>query len=96
MGSWGIRDLHAFRNSGAQPARNLYIEGCLALRNHLAVRDICMRDASVREKYGRVKTELAGREWKNIDEYCDAKDEVVAWVLEQAGWSEEEGRTPTL
>jgi len=46
----------------------------------------------VRKKYGRVKTEPAGWEWEHVD----AKDEVVAWVLEQAGWSEEEGRTPTL
>jgi GrpB-like predicted nucleotidyltransferase (UPF0157 family) len=79
-GEWGIRDLHVFRKSGAQPARNLYvcIEGCLVLRNHPVVWDVYRRDASVWEKYGRVKMEPAGREWEHVDEYCDAKDEVVA------------------
>jgi GrpB-like predicted nucleotidyltransferase (UPF0157 family) len=87
LGEWGIPDRHVFRRPDALPTRNLYvcIEGSASLRNHLLVRDICRRDDSVRETYGRKKLELAQKDWADVDEYCEAKNEVLLYVLEKAG-----------
>lgn len=87
MGLMGIPDRHAFRKPDVPPTRNLYVsvKDCQSIRNHLAVRDICRRDASVRDAYGKVKLDLSRREWKNVDEYCEAKNDIIAWVLEKAG-----------
>jgi GrpB-like predicted nucleotidyltransferase (UPF0157 family) len=90
LGEWGIQDRHVFRRAAEFPARNLYvcIEGCQSLQNHLLVRDICRREASVREAYGRKKMELALRDWADVDEYCEAKNEILQYVLERAGMGE--------
>lgn len=87
MGEMGLPDRWAFRKQSALPSRNLYvcIAGSQALRNHLAVRDICRRYPQVREAYGQKKLELSQREWGSVDEYCEAKNEILEWVLEKAG-----------
>jgi hypothetical protein len=54
------------------------------------VRDICRKDPEVRETYGRAKLELSKREWESVDEYCEAKTDILTWVLEKAGASSEE------
>lgn len=43
--------------------RNVYVcvEGCLSLRNHLAVRDLLRRDDTLRDEYAAVKRALAER-----------------------------------
>ena len=88
-GEWGIPDRHAFRCSAFVPARNLYVcvEGCLAVRNHLAVRDVLRRDGALRDEYGVLKRELAKREWgdDNGAGCGDGKSHVLGKVLEKAG-----------
>lgn len=63
MGELGIADRHAFRAPGRMPEMNLYvcIEGCAALRNHLAIRELLKRDQGLRDEYARLKWELAER-----------------------------------
>ncbi|KIW65396.1 hypothetical protein PV04_07659 [Phialophora macrospora] len=92
MGEMGIPDRHAFRKPGVAPTRNLYVSvrDCQSIRNQLGVRDICRRDTAVRDAYGRKKLELSQQEWRNVDEYCEAKNEIIAWILEKAGVGEEE------
>ena len=92
VGEQGIPDRHAFRKIEGRPPRNLYvcIDGCQPLRNHLAVRNTCRTDPKVRAEYARVKLELSQKEWRSVDEYCEAKNDVLYWVLEQAGLSREE------
>ncbi|KEF61526.1 uncharacterized protein A1O9_03093 [Exophiala aquamarina CBS 119918] len=92
MGTMGIPDRHAFRKRDILPTRNLYVsvKDCQSIRNHLALRDLCRRDDMVRDRYGQVKLELSRREWKSVDDYCEAKTAVISWILEQAGLSEEE------
>lgn len=92
MGTMGIPDRHAFRKPGTVPTRNLYVsvKDCQSIRNHLGLRDLCRRDDSVRDRYGQTKLELSQREWKNVDEYCEAKNDIINWILEQVGLSEEE------
>lgn len=92
MGELGIPDRHAFRKPGALPTRNLYVsvDGCQSIRNQLGVRDICRKDPEVRDAYGKKKLELSQQEWRDVDEYCEAKNDIIAWVLERAGMSNEE------
>lgn len=88
-GDLGITDREAFRKVGAEPARNLYtcIEGSQALRNHLAVRDLCRSDPYALEIYAQKKRELAAQEWPSVDAYAEAKNEVLQWLLARAGFA---------
>jgi GrpB-like predicted nucleotidyltransferase (UPF0157 family) len=92
MGEMGIPDRHAFRKPGVAPTRNLYVSArdCQSIRNQLGVRDICRTDPAVRDAYGRKKLELSQQEWTSVDEYCVAKNDIIARILEKAGMSEEE------
>ncbi|KAH0848298.1 hypothetical protein AYO21_04328 [Fonsecaea monophora] len=91
-GEMGIPDRHALRKPGASPTRHLYIsvDGCQSIRNQLGVRDICRKDSTVRDAYSRKKVELSQRDWRDVDQYCEAKNDILAWVLEKAGMSSEE------
>lgn len=92
MGEMGIPDRHAFRKPSVLPRRNLYVsvKGCHSIRNHLGVREVCRSDPEVREAYGKAKLALSEREWNNVDEYCEAKNEILSWVLERAGMNSED------
>ncbi len=57
---------------------------------NLRVRDICRKHPPIRDAYGTKTLELAQQEWRDVDEYCDDKNDVLAWVLEKAGLSDEE------
>lgn len=93
-GEQGIPDRHAFKHKdeNIKPKRNVYlcIDGCQALRNHLAVRDLCSQDREIREKYGSAKLELSKKEWESVDEYASAKTENLTWVLSKAGFDTRE------
>ena len=92
VGEMGIPDRHAFRRPGVLPTRNLYVsvKGCQSIRNQLGLRDTCRKDPAVRKAYGDKKLELSQREWKDVDEYCEAKNDIIEWVLGKAGISNEE------
>jgi GrpB-like predicted nucleotidyltransferase (UPF0157 family) len=92
MGEWGIPDRHAFRKPGAVPQRNLYVSvrDCQSIRNQLGLRDICRKDSAVRDAYSQAKLELSKQEWRDVDEYCVAKNDIIAWVLGKAGMSDQE------
>jgi GrpB-like predicted nucleotidyltransferase (UPF0157 family) len=87
LGDMGIPERYAFRRQDAKPTRNLYvcIVGSQGLLNHLAVRDLCRRDPQVRATYAAKKLELAEKDWPAVDDYCEAKNDVLEWVLEQSG-----------
>ena len=91
-GDLGITDRHAFRAPDREPARSVYvvIEGSLALRNHLAVRDLLRRDAQLRNEYGRLKLELATRHYSNADQYAVDKSPVIQRILAAAGFDDGE------
>jgi GrpB-like predicted nucleotidyltransferase (UPF0157 family) len=90
MGEWGIPDRHALRTE-ATPERNLYVvvDGCVALKNHLGVREVLRKDERLRREYEEVKRNLAERGLE-VDEYCELKSEVLGRILEKAGLGEEE------
>jgi GrpB-like predicted nucleotidyltransferase (UPF0157 family) len=96
LGEMGVPDRHAFKyiysGSNSVPTRNLYasVKECQSLRNHLAVRDVCRRDPEVRDTCGRKKLELSEMDWRDVDENCEAKNEILGWVLEKAGMEADE------
>ena len=92
LGELGIPDRHAFRAPDGEPPRNVYVvvDGCLALRNHLAVRDLLRRDAQLRDEYSRLKLELAGREYADGNEYVADKSPVLQRILAAAGFGTDE------
>ena len=93
-GDRGIPERYSVKHTDETicPKRNVYIciDGCQALRNHLAVRDLCRQDAKARERYAQKKRGLSTREWKDVDEYATAKTEVLNWVLNRAGFATKE------
>jgi GrpB-like predicted nucleotidyltransferase (UPF0157 family) len=92
QGDGGIAGRHMLRAPDRNPSRNVYIcvDGCLALRNHLAVRDILREDNMLRGEYARLKMELSEREWTHLGEYVEAKSSVLQKILQQAGIDAEE------
>lgn len=85
-GERGIKGRNAFSTTALQgPARNVYacINGCLALRNHLLVRDVCRADTTIRDAYGEYKLALAKRDWIDIDAYAEAKSDILSQILEK-------------
>jgi len=76
---------HRFlRNPAKDVHLHVFSAGCaetqrmVAFRNHLRV------DAADRELYARVKRELASHEWTYMQQYADAKTEVVADIMSWA------------
>jgi len=65
------------------------VDGCLSLRNHLAVRDVLRADTVLRGEYAAIKRQ-AGVRAANIDEYGQAKSGMVQKILAAAGLSDGE------
>jgi GrpB-like predicted nucleotidyltransferase (UPF0157 family) len=62
---------------------NLHVHGpdSPEIGRHLAFRDHLRADAADRELYERTKRELAARDWTYIQQYADAKSDVVEDIL---------------
>jgi GrpB-like predicted nucleotidyltransferase (UPF0157 family) len=87
LGEMGIADRHAF-DAPDEPRRHVYVvvDGSLALRNHLAVRDTLRTDAVRRERYAVVKRSLGeALDPSEIDRYVEGKSAVIAEILSVAG-----------
>ncbi|HTU84109.1 MAG TPA: GrpB family protein [Solirubrobacteraceae bacterium] len=70
----GERGVHLHVFSAAAPE----VERMVRFRDHLRA------DATDRALYARVKRELAARDWKYMQQYADAKSEVVADIMSRA------------
>jgi GrpB-like predicted nucleotidyltransferase (UPF0157 family) len=82
LGELGIPLRWAFKEPERLAGTNTYVvvEGCLSLRNHLAVRGILRADAELREQYAAVK-KRASAAAVNIDEYGGGKNAMVQQIL---------------
>lgn len=58
--------------------------GCEEVDRMLLFRDWLRSNAEDRELYARAKRELAARDWKYVQQYADAKTEVVTAIMERA------------
>jgi GrpB-like predicted nucleotidyltransferase (UPF0157 family) len=72
---------------GNDPPGNLHVfpPGCEEVEKMLRFRDHLRTHAADRELYERTKRELAAKEWKYVQNYADAKSEVVQEILSRAG-----------
>lgn len=91
LGDLGIPQRWAFRAPARLARTNTYVivDGCLSLRNHLAVRDVLRRDKTLRDEYAAVKKQ-AGARLDDIDEYVLAKTDTVLKILAAAGLTDAE------
>jgi GrpB-like predicted nucleotidyltransferase (UPF0157 family) len=71
---------------GANPETNLHVfsPGCIEIRRMLLMRDWLRTHPDDRAFYERTKRELAQRQWKYVQNYADAKSEVVEAILARA------------
>jgi GrpB-like predicted nucleotidyltransferase (UPF0157 family) len=85
-GELGRPGRRAFREPERLRATNtcVLVDGCAALRNHLAVRDVLRADAALRAEYAAVKR-AAGAGTSDLDEYTARKSAVVRKILAAAG-----------
>lgn len=91
LGEMGVPERHAFEAPGG-PRRHVYVvvEGSLALRNHLAVREALRTDPAARDEYGSLKQRLAEADHASMDDYVEAKSSFLQTLLRQAGFTEDE------
>lgn len=63
---------------------HVFSEGCPEIDRMLNFRDWIRSNQADRELYGRTKRELAGKEWKYVQDYADAKTAVVEEIIARA------------
>ncbi|MFL5944372.1 MAG: GrpB family protein [Gaiellaceae bacterium] len=68
---------------GYDPPVNLHVfpQGCEEVERMLRFRDHLRTNDADRELYARTKRELAAKEWKYVQNYADAKSEVVQDIM---------------
>jgi GrpB-like predicted nucleotidyltransferase (UPF0157 family) len=91
LGELGIPERWAFKEPAQLTGTNTYVivDGSLSLRNHLGLRDVLRADDALRDEYAAVKR-AAGARAANIDEYGQAKTEVIQQILAAAGLTDTE------
>lgn len=91
-GDLGIDDREAFAATENLPDHNLYacVQGSVALRNHLAVRDYLRAHPAEAEKYSSLKKRLAKKYFNDIDGYIEGKTSFILSILGRRGFSDEE------
>ena len=62
-----------------------FSRGCEEFDRMLVFRDRLRSDSADRALYEAAKRELAARDWKYLQQYADAKSEVVRQILLRAG-----------
>lgn len=71
---------------GSDPAVNLHVfgPGCPEVERMLLFRDRLRAHPDERERYARAKRELAARTWAYVQDYAEAKSEVVEAIITRA------------
>jgi len=64
---------------------HVFSEGCEEIARMLGFRDHIRLNDADRDLYERTKRELAAREWEFVQDYADAKTEVVKEIVARAG-----------
>jgi GrpB-like predicted nucleotidyltransferase (UPF0157 family) len=63
---------------------HVFTTGSEEIRKHLMLRDWLRTNDADRELYANAKRSLARRKWKYVQNYADAKTEVIEGILERA------------
>ena len=71
---------------GSEVNLNLHVfsQGCAEVDRMLLFRDHLRADGEARERYATVKRDLAERTWERIQDYADAKSDIVEKILSEA------------
>ena len=73
-----------FRGTETNLNLHVFSEGCEEITRMLAFRDRLRTNEADRELYERKKRELAARKWEFVQDYADAKTEVVEEIVARA------------
>jgi len=73
-----------FKGPDANINLHVFSVGCVEIGRMLGFRDHLRSDVADRELYARTKRELAARHWKYVQEYADAKTEVVEAIISRS------------
>jgi len=70
----------------SEPGVNLHVfsAGCVEIDRMLAFRDHLRANEADRELYEQTKRELGARHWEYVQDYADAKSEVVEAIIARA------------
>jgi GrpB-like predicted nucleotidyltransferase (UPF0157 family) len=74
-----------FKGPDTEVNLHVFSAGCEEVERMLAFRDHLRTNDADRELYERTKRELAAREWTFVQDYADAKTEVVREIVARAG-----------
>jgi GrpB-like predicted nucleotidyltransferase (UPF0157 family) len=74
----------AFKGPDTDINLHVYPAGSPTIERYLRFRDHLRADQADRELYERVKRELAGQRWTYIQQYADAKTEVIETIMKRA------------
>ena len=100
MGDMGVKDREAFKRTSSRspddgsmrewPTHNLYvcINGSIALRNHLALRDFLRANPQKAKEYGELKKRLVAENPFDIDLYIKNKTPFVLTILKGLDFDE--------
>jgi len=91
QGDFGVEGREAFSATVNVPPHHLYVclEGCLALRNHLTVRDYLRAHPSDAAAYSALKNRLAAEHPYDRDAYNEGKTDFVLSILARCGFAME-------
>lgn len=91
QGEMGIAERWSLRAPTGFPRTNTYVivDGCLALRNHLGVRNVLTADAELRDRYGALKQSLAAQT-DDIEQYIEGKSALLIEILAKSGLADDE------
>lgn len=78
-------DHRVFKGPETNVNLHVFSVGCVELARMVGFRDWLRTHDDDRELYERTKRDLAMREWKYIQNYADAKTEVVEAIMARAG-----------
>lgn len=76
-----------FRRDDMELNLHVFSAGSREIERMLLFRDWLRAHDDDRDQYDRAKRELAARDWPFVQNYADAKTEVVEAILARAGWA---------
>jgi GrpB-like predicted nucleotidyltransferase (UPF0157 family) len=79
-----LHEHRMFKGSGPEVNLHVFSAGCSEIERMVCFRDWLRTDSGDRALYERTKRELASQQWKYVQDYADAKTEVVEQILARA------------
>lgn len=70
-----------FRTPAQDVHVHVYSAGCTEVERYLTFRERLRRNSDDRSRYERTKRELAAREWPDMNDYAEAKTEVIESII---------------